>query len=236
MNTSIIFALSQIPFCVFKDTYCCSVTKSCLSLCELQHARLPCFSLCPVVCSSSCPLSWWCYPTILSSVTSFFCPQSFPASGSFPIRWPFTSGGQSIGASVSAFSPSNEYWGLISFKIDWFDLIIFFDPLNNSIGWILLLLSFQRWGNRDTERWIFLSSVLAQTAITRYPGLGVGASPTEIYYLTVLEAGGPRLSISMVGFWRELTSCFIHSCILAVSPHGRERELALVFCLFFSKV
>ena len=102
MNTSIIFALSQIPFWVFKDTYCCSVTKSCLSLRGLQHARLPCFSLCPIVCSDSCPLSRWCHPTISSSIVPFFCPQSFPASGSFLIRWPFTSGGQSVGASVSA--------------------------------------------------------------------------------------------------------------------------------------
>ena len=55
------------------------------------------------VCSNSCPLSQWCYPTISSSVTPFsWCPQSFPASGSFPISQLFASGGQSIGASASA--------------------------------------------------------------------------------------------------------------------------------------
>ena len=58
----------------------------------LQHARLPCPSLYPGVCSNLCPLNWWCHPTILSSVTPFSCPQSFPASSSFNelalcIRW-----------------------------------------------------------------------------------------------------------------------------------------------------
>ena len=51
-----------------------------------QHAKLFCPSLSPQVCSNSCPMSWWCYLTISSSaVTSSFCLQSFPASGSFPI-------------------------------------------------------------------------------------------------------------------------------------------------------
>ena len=54
----------------------------------------------------------------------FSCPQSFPASGSFPISQLFASGGQSIGASTSATVPSNEYSGLISFRIDWFDLAV----------------------------------------------------------------------------------------------------------------
>ena len=69
----------------------------------LQHSRLPCPSLFPRVCSNSCPLSQWCHPTISSSVAPFCsCPQSFPASGSFLMIWLFTSGGQSIRASVSA--------------------------------------------------------------------------------------------------------------------------------------
>ena len=70
---------------------------------ELQHTRLPCPSPSPGVCSNSCPLSQWCHPTILSCVIPFsFCPQSFPVSGSFPITWPFSSAGQSTGASASA--------------------------------------------------------------------------------------------------------------------------------------
>ena len=74
-----------------------------LRLHRLQHARLPCPSLSPGVFSNSCLLSWWCHPTLSSSVVPFSsCPQSFLVSGSFPISWLFTSGGQSIGASTSA--------------------------------------------------------------------------------------------------------------------------------------
>ena len=80
--------------------HCCSVAKSCLTL---QHARLPCLSLSPGVCSKSRPLSCRCHPTNSSSATLFsICLQSFPASGSFPMIWIFASGGQSIGASTSA--------------------------------------------------------------------------------------------------------------------------------------
>ena len=69
----------------------------------LQHARLPCPSLSPRVCSNSCPLSLWYHPTTSSSVTTFSsCPQSFPASGTFPVSQLFESCGQSIGASASA--------------------------------------------------------------------------------------------------------------------------------------
>ena len=69
----------------------------------LQHARLPCPSLSPGVCSHSCPSSQWCHPTISCSVAPFFsCLQSSPASGSFPASQQFSSGGQSIGASASA--------------------------------------------------------------------------------------------------------------------------------------
>ena len=64
--------------------------------------RLPCLSLSPWVCSNSCPLSQCCHPTIPSSVIPVSsCPQSFPASGFFPLSRLFTSGGQSIGASAS---------------------------------------------------------------------------------------------------------------------------------------
>ena len=68
------------------------------SWCKFHHIFLP-----PRVCSNSCPLSQWCYLTMSSSVTLFSsCPQSFPASGSFPNSWLFPSGGQSIRASASA--------------------------------------------------------------------------------------------------------------------------------------
>ena len=69
---------------------------------EWQHARPPCPSPTPGVHPNPCPLSQWCHPTISSSVIPFSsCPQSFPASGSFPRSQLFTSGGQSIGVSAS---------------------------------------------------------------------------------------------------------------------------------------
>ena len=70
---------------------------------ESQHARPPCPSQPPGVYSNSCPSSQWCHPTISSSVVLFCsCPQSLPASGSFPVSQLFTWGGQSIGVSASA--------------------------------------------------------------------------------------------------------------------------------------
>ena len=70
---------------------------------ELQHARPPCPSLFPGVCSNSCPLSQWCNPAISCSVIPLSsCPQFFPASGSFPVSQLLASGGQSIGASALA--------------------------------------------------------------------------------------------------------------------------------------
>ena len=83
-----------------------SVTQSCLTLCNPMDWSMPDF---PVhhqllgACSNSCPLTQWCHPTISSSVIPFSsCLQSFPASGSFPVSQLFASGGQNIGASVSA--------------------------------------------------------------------------------------------------------------------------------------
>jgi len=85
----------------------------------LQHARLPCPSLSPEVCSNSYPLSWWCHPTISSSVTPFSsCPQSFSAAGSFLRNQLFTSGGQSTGASVSVL-PMNIQDGFPLALIGW---------------------------------------------------------------------------------------------------------------------
>ena len=91
----------------------------------LQHTRLPCLSSAARTCSNSCLLSQWCHPTISSSVIPFSsCLQSFPKSGSFLMTHLFTSGGQSWSFSFTfSFSPSNEYSGLISIRMDWFDLL-----------------------------------------------------------------------------------------------------------------
>ena len=91
---------------------------------RLQHARPPCPSPTPGVYSNSCSSSWWCHPTISSSVVTFFsCLQSFPASGSLPVSQFFAKGGQSIGSFSFGISPSNEYSGLLSFRMDWLDLL-----------------------------------------------------------------------------------------------------------------
>ena len=88
-----------------------SVSQSCPTLRphELQHARPPCPSPTPRVHSNSCPSSRWCHPAISSSVVPFLsCPQSLPASESFPMSQLFSWGVQSIGVSaLASFLPKN---------------------------------------------------------------------------------------------------------------------------------
>ena len=102
---------------------CYSVLKSCLTLCDPMDCSTPGFSDLHYLPKFSCPLSRWCYLTILSSITSFsFCLQSFTASGSFPISQLFASGGQSIRASASVLPMNTKGWfplglsGLISLQ------------------------------------------------------------------------------------------------------------------------
>ena len=88
---------------------------------ELQHARPPCPSPSPGVHSDSRPLSPWCHPAISSSVVPFSsCPQSLPASESFPASWLYLLDGQ--WRFSFSISPSSEYSGLISFRMDWLHL------------------------------------------------------------------------------------------------------------------
>ena len=98
--------------------FSCSVMSESLWSPGLQRAGLSCQSPTPGACSNLCPLSRWCHPTFLFPVVPFSCPQPFPASISnesvLCIRWP-----EYWGFSIS---PSNEYSGLISFRIHWFDL------------------------------------------------------------------------------------------------------------------
>ena len=115
---------SQCLFLPVSVQFSCSVMSDSLWPHGLQHTRPPCPSLTPEACSNSCPLSQWCHPTISSSVVPFSsCLQSFPASESFQMSQFFASGGQSIGVSASASVPSKEYSGLISFRMDWLDLL-----------------------------------------------------------------------------------------------------------------
>ena len=101
-----------------------SVTQLCPTLRPhgLQYTRLPCPSPAPEACLNSCPSSQWCHPTLSSSVVLFSCLQSFPVSGSLQMSQFFTSGGQNWSFSFN-ISPSNEYSGLISFRMDWLDLL-----------------------------------------------------------------------------------------------------------------
>ena len=91
--------------------------------CGLQHARLPCPSPTPGAYSNSCPLSWWCHPTISSSVFPLLLPSIFPSIRIFSnqlvlcIRWP------KYWSFSFNISPSNDYSGLISFRMDWLDLL-----------------------------------------------------------------------------------------------------------------
>ena len=114
-----LYSVCRVCFSLNKSTFYLSLCLSLNSFCNvivdshsvsdslwphgLQHTRLPCLSPFPGACSNSCPLSQWCYPTVSSSVVPFSsCFKSFPASGSFLMSQLFTSGGQNIGASVSA--------------------------------------------------------------------------------------------------------------------------------------
>ena len=109
-----------------------SVVSDSLRPHELQHARPPCPSPSPRVHSNSCPSSRWCHPAISSSVVPFSsCPQSLPASESFPMSQLFVWGGQSTGVSVLGKSykmvdrkgPNDKI--VLSFQLHW--------QLNNSL-------------------------------------------------------------------------------------------------------
>ena len=92
---------------------------------EPQHYRPPFPSPTPGVHPNPCPSSWWCHPIFSSSVVPFSsCPQSLQASGSFPVSQLFASGGPSIASKFQLqHQSSNEHPGLISFRMDWLDLL-----------------------------------------------------------------------------------------------------------------
>ena len=103
---------------------CCSVAQSCPTLCNPMNCSIPGFTVLHHLpeFAYSCPLSWWCHPIISSSVIPFSsCPQSFPASGYFPMNQLFVSGGQSIGvsASKSVLPMNTQDW----FPLGWTDWI-----------------------------------------------------------------------------------------------------------------
>ena len=127
--------------------FSCSVVSDSLQPHGVQHTRLPCPSPTTRVYSNSCPLNWWCHPTISSLVVPFSsCLQSFPASGSFQVSQFFTSGGQSIGVScTTSVLPMNIQ--------DWFPL--------GWTGWISLQSSVSHESSLTLQSKSINSSVLS---------------------------------------------------------------------------
>ena len=119
-----LLACDTLKFCFLElSHFSCSVVSNSLQPHVPQHARLPCLSPPSGACANSCPASWWCHPTISSSAVPFSsCLQSFhnqdlfqrvSTSHQVANYWRFS----------FSISPSNEYSGLISFRIDWLDLL-----------------------------------------------------------------------------------------------------------------
>ena len=142
---------------------------------EPQHARPPCPAPTPRVYSNSCPSSQWCHPTISSFVVPFSSHfQSFPASGSSPMSQFFTSGGQSIGSFSFSISPSNEYSGLISFRMDWLDLLSVQEILksllrHHSSKASILLCSVSLWSSSHICTWLLEKNIAltVQTLVSK---------------------------------------------------------------------
>ena len=123
-----------------------SVTQLCPTLRphESQHSRSPCPSPTPRVHPNPCPLSRWCHPTISSSVVPFSsCPQSFPASGPFPMSQLFTSGGQSIGvsASTSVLQMNTQDWSPLGWT-GWILNYPYIHEISPTLSWCTILLMY----------------------------------------------------------------------------------------------
>ena len=103
--------------------FSCSVVSDSCRPHGQQDTRLPCLLPTRGSYSNSCPSRQWLHPTISSSVVPFSsCLQSFPASGSFPMSWFFSSVGPKYCRFSFSIRPSNEYSGLICSRMDWLDL------------------------------------------------------------------------------------------------------------------
>ena len=119
-RTLVLYGLSMTPspsmylvWTVYVSSvqFSCSVMSNSLRPYESQYARPPCPSPTPGVHPNSCASSQWCHPAISSSVVPFSsCPQSLPASGSFPMSQLFAWGGQSIGVSATVLQMNTQDW------------------------------------------------------------------------------------------------------------------------------
>ena len=120
----LLLSVSAIETAFSSVQFSLSVVSDSLRPHESQHSRPPCPSPTAGVYPNPCPSSQWCHPAISSSVVPFSsCPQSFPASGSFPLSQLFASGGQSIGvsASTSVLPVNTPDWSPLGW--DWLDLL-----------------------------------------------------------------------------------------------------------------
>ena len=104
-------------------SFSCSVKSNSLQPYRLQHTSLPCPSLPLGVCCNSCPLSQWHHSTISACLPFLLLPSVFPASRSFSMSQLFASNWPKYCSFSFHIHPSNEYSGLISFRMDWLDLL-----------------------------------------------------------------------------------------------------------------
>ena len=103
--------------------FSCQVLSDSVQPHGVQHNKLPCTSLSPKSCSNSCPLSRWCMPSIhLILCCPLLLPSILPSIRVFSSEWALCSRWPKYQSFSFSISPSNEYSGLISFRIDWFDL------------------------------------------------------------------------------------------------------------------
>ena len=173
-----------------------SVLSDSLQPYELKHAMPPCPSPTPRVYPNSCPSSWWCYPAVSCSVVSFSsCPQSLPASRSFPMSQLFAWGVQSIGVSASAsVLPMNTHhfmanrWGTVEIVTDFIFLgskTIADSDCSHKFKRCLLLLGRKTMTNPDnalkSRNIILLASLYSQIS-------SVSSSPVQILELDHKES------------------------------------------------
>ena len=121
----------------------------------LQHTRLPCPSLLPRVCSNSCPLGQCCYLTISFSATPLLLlPSIFPNIRGFSNELALHIGWPKYWSFTFSVSPSNEYSGLISFRIDWFNLLRSEGLPRVYSSTIILGAQLSLWSNSHNGTWV----------------------------------------------------------------------------------
>ena len=199
-----------------------SVVSDSLQPHDLQHIRLSCPSPSPRACSNSCPSSQWCHQTISSPAIPFSsCLQSFPASGSFPVSQIFTSGGQSRSFSFS-IGPSNEYSGLISFMIVWFDLPAVQGTLKSLLQ------------HRSSKAWILWHSAFFMFQLS-HPYMTTGKTivlTRQTFVSKVMSLLFNMLSRFVIAF---LEACIGMQVLLPLVPPGKPNYMCSQWFLALEK-